>query len=48
MPIPLKLFEISDVVFKNDFVERRANNQRNLCAVYCSKVSGFEVIKINF
>jgi phenylalanyl-tRNA synthetase beta chain len=44
IPLPMKLFEVSDVVFKNDAIERRARNQRNFCAIYCGKTSGFEVI----
>lgn len=44
MPLPIKLFEVSDVAFKDDSVERRAKNKRNLCAVYCGTSSGFEVI----
>lgn len=43
-PLPLKLFEVSDIVFKNDNLERRAQNQRNLCVVYSSTVSGFEIV----
>uniref|UniRef100_A0A5S6Q8C7 Phenylalanine--tRNA ligase beta subunit n=1 Tax=Trichuris muris TaxID=70415 RepID=A0A5S6Q8C7_TRIMR len=40
-PLPLKLFEIQDVVLKKDEV---ALNRRNLCAVHYGKTSGFEVI----
>ncbi|CAG8554504.1 10339_t:CDS:2, partial [Diversispora eburnea] len=42
--LPIKVFEVSDVVFKDDSLERRARNERNVCAIYCSKVSGFEFI----
>ncbi|KAJ3130440.1 hypothetical protein HK098_000005 [Nowakowskiella sp. JEL0407] len=44
LPLPLKVFEVSDVVFKDDSRERRSRNQRNMCALYCSKTSGFEHI----
>uniref|UniRef100_A0A1E1XU16 Phenylalanine--tRNA ligase beta subunit n=1 Tax=Amblyomma sculptum TaxID=1581419 RepID=A0A1E1XU16_AMBSC len=44
MPLPLKLFEISDVVFKDDSDEIGAVNQRHLCALYCGKTTGFEIV----
>lgn len=44
MPLPIKIFEVSDVVFSNKEEEVGAKNERHLCAVYCSKASGFEVI----
>ncbi|ESO08762.1 hypothetical protein HELRODRAFT_109800 [Helobdella robusta] len=44
MPIPLKLFEISDVVMKDDNMDVRCRNERRLCIVYCNKVPGFEVV----
>lgn len=44
MPLPLKLFEISDVVFKDDNDEIGAVNQRRLCALYCGKTTGFEIV----
>ncbi|KAI9005247.1 hypothetical protein BC832DRAFT_556757 [Gaertneriomyces semiglobifer] len=45
-PRPLKIFEVSDVIFKDDRpeCERRSRNQRNLCALYSTKTSGFEMI----
>lgn len=42
--LPLKLFEVSDVVFRDDSFERRARNQRNVCVVYCGTTSGFEIV----
>ncbi|KAJ3214221.1 hypothetical protein HK099_006984 [Clydaea vesicula] len=39
--LPLKLFEVSDVVFKDDSLERRARNQRNICVAHCDTHSGF-------
>ncbi|XP_075425795.1 phenylalanine--tRNA ligase beta subunit [Ascaphus truei] len=44
MPLPLKLFEISDVVMKDPSQDVGARNQRHLCAVYYNKNPGFEVI----
>ncbi|KAI8849468.1 hypothetical protein BC829DRAFT_391341 [Chytridium lagenaria] len=44
-PMPLKIFEVSDVAFKDDSVERRARNQRHVAIVYSNlKGSGFELI----
>ncbi|KAG8445358.1 hypothetical protein GDO86_010225 [Hymenochirus boettgeri] len=44
MPLPLKLFEISDVVLKDSSKDVGARNHRHLCAVYYNKNPGFEVI----
>ncbi|XP_041420067.1 phenylalanine--tRNA ligase beta subunit [Xenopus laevis] len=44
MPLPLKLFEISDVVVKDPSKDVGARNYRHLCAVYYNKNPGFEVI----
>lgn len=44
MPLPLKLFEVSDVVLAEDETEVGARNERRLCAVNCSKSAGFEVV----
>jgi len=44
MPLPLKLFEISDVVLKDSESEVGAKNQRKLCALYLNRTSGFEII----
>ncbi|KAL4220853.1 hypothetical protein ACF0H5_019120 [Mactra antiquata] len=44
MPLPLKLFEISDVVFKDSKKDVGSRNERHLCAVNYSKSSGFEII----
>eukprot|EP00111_Clytia_hemisphaerica_P002446 TCONS_00007009-protein len=44
MPLPLKLFELSDVVLIDDQKDVGARNERRLCAVNCSKTPGFEVI----
>ncbi|KAI7861052.1 beta subunit of phenylalanyl-tRNA synthetase [Circinella umbellata] len=44
LPLPLKVFEVSDVGFKDETRERRTRNERHVCAAYMSKTSGFEVI----
>ncbi|XP_074047372.1 phenylalanine--tRNA ligase beta subunit isoform X2 [Macrotis lagotis] len=44
MPLPLKLFEISDIVVKDSSRDVGARNHRHLCAVYYNKNPGFEVI----
>ena len=44
MPLPLKLFEISDVVVKDASKDVGAKNLRKLCALYLNISSGFEII----
>lgn len=44
MPLPLKLFEISDIVVKDSSKDVGAKNCRHLCAVYYNKNPGFEII----
>ncbi|XP_072301472.1 phenylalanine--tRNA ligase beta subunit isoform X1 [Eucyclogobius newberryi] len=44
MPLPLKLFEISDVVLKDESKDVGARNIRRFCALFYSKSPGFEVI----
>ncbi|XP_052843059.1 phenylalanine--tRNA ligase beta subunit [Drosophila gunungcola] len=44
MPLPLKLFEISDVVVADENTEVGARNERRVCAVNCNKTAGFEVV----
>lgn len=44
MPIPLKLFEVSDVVLKDDTTDVGARNERRLCAIHYNKTPGFEII----
>ncbi len=43
--LPLKLFEVSDIVLRDESCERRARNQRNLCLLFCDTISGFEKIR---
>ncbi|KAG7215135.1 hypothetical protein INR49_022746 [Caranx melampygus] len=45
MPLPLKLFEISDVVLKDETKDVGGANSRRFCAVYYNKSPGFEVIQ---
>ncbi|WWC88096.1 phenylalanine-tRNA ligase, beta subunit [Kwoniella dendrophila CBS 6074] len=42
LPLPLKIFECSDVTIQDLKQERQAKNYRRLCAVYMDKKSGFE------
>lgn len=44
MPLPLKLFEISDVVLADADSEVGARNERHLVAVNCNKSAGFEIV----
>lgn len=44
MPLPMKLFEISDIVLKDSKADVGARNQRNIIAVYYNKSPGFEII----
>ena len=44
MPLPLKLFEISDVVLRDSGAEVGARNERHLSAVFYNTSPGFEVI----
>jgi len=44
MPLPLKLFEISDVVLKDLATEVGARNERHMAAVFYNKTPGFEII----
>lgn len=44
MPLPHKLFEVSDVILRDDKTEVGARNNRRLCAVYANKSAGFEII----
>jgi phenylalanyl-tRNA synthetase beta chain len=44
MPLPMKIFEISDVVLKDIGTEVGARNERHLSALFYNKTSGFEII----
>lgn len=44
MPLPLKLFEVSDVVIRDERAEVGARNERRVCVVNFNKNAGFEVV----
>ena len=44
LPLPMKLFEISDVVLRDPDTEVGARNERRVCAVNCNKNAGYEVV----
>lgn len=44
MPLPLKLFEVSDIVLTDPKSEVGARNKRYVCTVHSGKKSGFEVV----
>ena len=44
MPLPLRIFQISDIAVQDPSHEIGARNERRLCAVYCGMTSGFEII----
>ena len=42
--VPIRVFEVSDVAFKDESKERKSRNQRNFAAAWYGKTSGFEVV----
>ncbi|KAJ8954974.1 hypothetical protein NQ318_000405 [Aromia moschata] len=44
MPLPIKIFEVADVVLKDPETEVGARNERRICAVNCNKTAGFEIV----
>ncbi|VDM70424.1 unnamed protein product [Strongylus vulgaris] len=44
MPLPLKLFELQDVILKDPASDVGARNERRLAAVYYNKTAGFEIV----
>lgn len=42
--VPIKVFEVSDVAFKDMSLERKSRNERHFAAAWYGKTSGFEVI----
>lgn len=42
--LPLKIFEVSDVVLKDGSKERKARNERRFSAAWLGKSSGFEMV----
>eukprot|EP00668_Euglena_longa_P048415 GGOE01065483.1.p1 GENE.GGOE01065483.1~~GGOE01065483.1.p1 ORF type:complete len:603 (+),score=167.74 GGOE01065483.1:166-1809(+) len=43
-PVPIKLFEVNDVVLQDSSRDTGTRNERHAAAVYCSTVSGLETI----
>lgn len=44
MPLPLKLFEVQDVVLRDTDSEVGAINRRHVCAIHYGKTPGFEAV----
>jgi phenylalanyl-tRNA synthetase beta chain len=42
--VPIKVFEVSDVAFKDVTLERKSRNERHFAAAWYGKTSGFEVV----
>ncbi|KAI4103862.1 MAG: hypothetical protein L6R37_003587 [Teloschistes peruensis] len=42
--MPMKIFEVSDVAFKDLSLERKSRNERHFAAAWYGKSSGFEVV----
>lgn len=42
--VPIKVFEVSDVAFKDESLERKARNEKHFAAAWYGKSSGFEVV----
>ncbi|KAG4426237.1 hypothetical protein IFR04_000703 [Cadophora malorum] len=42
--VPIKVFEVSDVAFKDESLERKSRNERHFAAAWYGKTSGFEVV----
>eukprot|EP00172_Hildenbrandia_rubra_P000718 Plantae.Rhodophyta-Hildenbrandia_rubra.ctg13951.p2 GENE.Plantae.Rhodophyta-Hildenbrandia_rubra.ctg13951~~Plantae.Rhodophyta-Hildenbrandia_rubra.ctg13951.p2 ORF type:complete len:580 (-),score=109.35 Plantae.Rhodophyta-Hildenbrandia_rubra.ctg13951:3123-4862(-) len=43
--VPIQIFEVGDVVLKDEKSEVRASNRRRLAAIRCSTSAGFEVVR---
>lgn len=42
--VPIKIFEVSDVAFKDSTLERKSRNERHFAAAWYGKSSGFEIV----
>ena len=42
--VPIKVFEVSDVAFKDMTLERKSRNERRFAAAWYGKTSGFEIV----
>jgi phenylalanyl-tRNA synthetase beta chain len=43
-PLPIKIFECSDISVKDPSVERQSRNIRHVAAVWCNRTAGFEIV----
>jgi len=43
-PVPMRVFEVSDIGLKDDSLERKARNERHFAACWYGKSSGFEQV----
>ena len=43
-PVPMKVFEVSDVAFKDLSLERKSRNERHFAVAWYGKTSGFEIV----
>uniref|UniRef100_A0A7S2TWG2 Phenylalanyl tRNA synthetase beta chain core domain-containing protein n=1 Tax=Lotharella oceanica TaxID=641309 RepID=A0A7S2TWG2_9EUKA len=44
-PKPIRIFEVSDVVFLDNTTETGAKQRRHMCAMYCDTQSGLEFVQ---
>lgn len=44
MSLPIRIFQVGDVVLRDGSHEIGARNERRLCAAFCGMTSGFEII----
>lgn len=42
--VPMKIFEVSDVAFKDVSLERKSRNERHFAAAWYGRTSGFEIV----
>ena len=42
--VPMKIFEVSDVAFKDMSLERKSRNERHFASAWYGRTSGFEVV----
>lgn len=42
--VPMKIFEVGDVAFKDTSLERKSRNQKQFAAAWYGKTSGFEIV----
>lgn len=44
VPLPIRVFEVGDVILKDESYAVGTKNSQHICAVYCGMTSGFEFI----